>query len=109
MKIDRESLPKTLDACHALIAELVGELDVKERKIRRIQHQLEQLLRWRYGPKRERVDENQLFLFAAGLVATDRDIPPSEKPSPKKRKRKLRKNGLVESSDVRRVQRMIGR
>ena len=27
----------------------------------------------------------------------------------KKRKRKLRKNGLVESSDVRRVQRMIGR
>ena len=27
----------------------------------------------------------------------------------KKRKRKLRKNGLVDSSDARRVQRMIGR
>lgn len=82
MKVDREDLPKTIDECHALIAELVGELDVKERKLRQIQHQMERLLRWRYGAKRERVDENQLFLFAARLVATNRDIPSAEKPAP---------------------------
>jgi len=45
------------------------------------------LLRWRYGPKRERIDENQMFFFAVGLVGTDKDIPPAPaEPSPNKRK-----------------------
>jgi transposase len=88
-EIDRDKLPQDLDQCHALIAELIGELDVKERRLRRVQHQLEKLLRWRYGPRRERVDENQLFMFALALVGTDRDIPPAkEEPPPRKRKRK---------------------
>ena len=37
-----------------------------------MQHWLEQLLRHRYGQKRERVDENQLFLFAAEIASTGR-------------------------------------
>jgi transposase len=69
MTVDREKLPVDVEKCHALIAELVQELDIKERRLRQVQHELEKLLRWRYGPKRERVDENQLFLFAAGVVA----------------------------------------
>ena len=73
MKIDPKSLPRDLDRCHALIAELAEELDVRERRMRQLQHQLEQLLRWRYGSKRERVDENQLFLFAAEVVAGEKD------------------------------------
>jgi Transposase C of IS166 homeodomain len=32
-------------------------------------NQLAQLLRNRYGQKRERIDENQLFLFAAQIIA----------------------------------------
>jgi transposase len=88
-KIDRDKLPQDLDQCHALIAELIGELDAKERRLRRVQHQLEKLLRWRYGPRRERVDQNQLFMFAVALVGTDQDIPPAqEEPAPRKRKRK---------------------
>jgi len=45
-----------------------------DRRVKRLPHLVEQLLRWRYGPSRERVDENQLFLFAAGMMASDRHI-----------------------------------
>jgi transposase len=92
MNIDPKDLPVELDRCHALIAELVQELDHKERKLRRVQHQLEKLLRWRYGPKRERVDPNQMFLFAAALVETNQDIaaapsaPPADEPQAVRRK-----------------------
>ena len=57
MTIDTKALPGNLPGCHALIAELLCELDLRDRKVRQLQHQLEQLLRWRYGQKRERVDE----------------------------------------------------
>ena len=84
MKLDRHHLPRDLEQCHALIAELAQELDVKERKLQRVLHQLVQLLRWRYGSKRERVPENQLFLFAAELVGADKDIElPVSDDSPK--------------------------
>jgi transposase len=69
MTINPNSLPRDVDQCHALIAELAAELDARDRRVRQLQHQIEQLLRARYGPKRERVDENQLFLFAADIVA----------------------------------------
>jgi transposase len=75
MTLDRAKLPLDVEKCHALIAELVQELDLKERRLRQVQHELEKLLRWRYGPKRERVDENQLFLFAAGVVAELKPAP----------------------------------
>lgn len=65
MELDRNSLPADAVTLRELVVELLGELDQKERRLRRLQHQLEKLLRWRYGQKRERVDENQLFLFAA--------------------------------------------
>jgi hypothetical protein len=60
MKIDLKNLPKDLKQCHAIIGELVTQLDAKERRLKRVLHFLEKLLRWRYGAKRERVDENQL-------------------------------------------------
>jgi len=87
MKIDRENLPKDINECHALIAGLVDELDVKERRLGRVLHQLEKLLRWRYGPKRERADPNQLFLFAVALVETGRDIEASRAEAPRKKPR----------------------
>lgn len=68
MTIDSKSLPGDLAGCHALIAELFCELDLRDRKVRQLQHQLEQLLRWRYGQKRERVDEHQLFMEALAKV-----------------------------------------
>lgn len=93
MEIDLNNLPQDIGQCHAIIeqsqamiAELVQELDVKEKRLRRIQHQLEKLLRWKYGPKREKIDENQMFLFAIHMVGADQDVevrqekPPGKKP-----------------------------
>jgi hypothetical protein len=54
------------------------QLAAKEHELQRVQHWLEQLLRHRYGHKRERVDENQLFLFAVELASRGQDAPPPE-------------------------------
>jgi transposase len=42
---------------------------------------VEQLLRARYGPRRERVDEHQLFLFAAAILARGGKTPPTSEES----------------------------
>lgn len=39
------------------------------------------MLRNRYGQKRERVDENQLFMFAAQIASTGQEPPPEPKPA----------------------------
>jgi transposase len=74
MEIDPHSLPQDAAALRQMVLSLLEELDSKERRLTRVQHMLEQLLRWRYGPKRERVDENQLFLFAAAVVHSGQDV-----------------------------------
>ncbi len=99
MEIDRHHLPEDPAALQQMVIGLLEELEAKERRLKRVQHLLEQLLRWRYGQKRERVDENQLFLFAAGLVSAGQDQapcpcrrtprphprPPARRPSPSPR------------------------
>jgi len=80
MEIDRQHLPEDPATLQQMVIGLLEELDDKERRLKRVQHLLEQLLRWRYGPKRERVDENQLFLFAAGLVSAGQDQAPLPAP-----------------------------
>jgi transposase len=82
MDIDPNHLPSDADALQQMVLGLLQELEAKERRLTRVQHLLEQLLRWRYGQKRERVDENQLFLFAARLVSAGKDQPTPEAPSP---------------------------
>jgi len=80
--MDTHNLPADVAGCHALIAELVRELDVRDRRLRQMQHQLEQLLRWRYGQKSERIDENQLFFDALATVQAELAAPPATEPSP---------------------------
>src|SRR5207302_52158 len=56
----------------------------KDQLLARVQHQLAQLLRYRFGQKRERIDENQLFLFAAQIIAASQrasTAPASEEPT----------------------------
>ena len=72
MSLDTNNLPADVTGCHAPIAELVRELDVRDRRLRQMQHQLEQLLRWRYGQKSERIDENQLFFEALAAIQAQR-------------------------------------
>lgn len=69
MEINRHNLPEDPAALQQMVVGLLEELETKERRLRQLQHWVEQLLRWRYGPRRERVNENQLFLFAMALTA----------------------------------------
>ncbi len=78
MTIDRDHLPQDPELLQQMVLTLLDDLDAKERKLQRVLHWLTKLLRARYGPKRERVDEHQLFLFAAAAVQTHRDGPPAE-------------------------------
>ena len=65
MGIDPNQLPNDPAALRQIVVGLLEEAAERERRLRQLQHWLEQLLRARYGPRRERVDEHQLFLFAA--------------------------------------------
>ncbi len=73
MEIDPKQLPENPSALRQMVIGLLEEAEQRERKLRQLQHWVEQLLRWRYGPKRERVNENQLFLFAVALVSAGRE------------------------------------
>jgi len=57
-------LPQDLAACHAMIGELLAQLQGANHKLTRLEHQLEQLLRRMYGQSAERLDPNQKILFA---------------------------------------------
>jgi len=73
MEIDPNNLPKDPAALRQMVVGLLEDLDARQRELQRVQHLLEQMLRHRYGQKRERVDENQLFLFAAEIVNSGKD------------------------------------
>jgi hypothetical protein len=76
MELDRHNLPNDPAALQRMVAGLLEELDTKERRLRQVQHWLEQLLRHRYGHKSERLDENQLFLFAVEMAGAGQQVPP---------------------------------
>jgi len=69
MEIDPHHLPEEAGLLRQIVLQLLQVVEDKDRLLERVQHQLQQLLRQRYGQKRERIDENQLFLFAAQIVA----------------------------------------
>lgn len=75
MAIDPHSLPEDPSALRQMVMSLLEEVETKDRRLRQLQHWVEQLLRARYGPRRERVNENQLFLFAVALVSAGREAP----------------------------------
>jgi transposase len=88
MAIDPQNLPNDAAALQQMLLSTMAQLDAtreqlvaKERELQRVQHWLEQLLRHRYGQKRERVDENRAFLFAIEIASTGRDVPPEPKPA----------------------------
>ena len=82
MEIDPQQLPEDPAALRQMVTALLQEVDAKERRLQQLQHMLEQLLRHRYGSSRERVDENQMFLFAAGMVSAGQQAPPAPPESP---------------------------
>jgi hypothetical protein len=80
MGIDPNSLPQDAATLRSLVTSLLEDRATQERRIRQLQHMLEQLLRARYGPRRERLNENQLFLFAVKILADEKnESSPKEK------------------------------
>jgi transposase len=69
MEIDPQNLTSEVSVLQQIVLQLLQTVEDKDQLLARLQHQLAQLLRYRYGQKRERIDENQLFLFAAQIIA----------------------------------------
>ena len=84
-------LPDDLAGAHRLIRELLTTLRQQTHLNEKLQHQLEQLLRQIYGRKSEKLDPNQLLLFASEALAAaepEREtMPEAETPAPAKRPR----------------------
>jgi zinc-finger binding domain of transposase IS66/Transposase C of IS166 homeodomain len=84
MEIDPHYLPAEVNLLQQIVLQLLQAVEDKDQLVVRLQHQLAQLLRYRYGQKRERIDENQLFLYAAQLIAAGLQAdsnPSSEEPA----------------------------
>lgn len=92
-----DQLPDDLETAHQLIRELLETLGQQIHLNAKLQHQLEQLLRQRYGRKSERIDPAQLLLFAQEILAqaepestpqpdpVPEPTPPPSAPQPKKK------------------------
>jgi len=74
VKIDLHNLPDNPEVLRQMVIDLATQLDANERRLERVQNILEQLLKWRFGQKREKIDERQLFLFAVQLEASGADV-----------------------------------
>ncbi len=88
MATDPKDLPSDPAALQQMLLRTLAQLDAtqaalaaKEYELERVRHWLQQMLRHRYGQKRERVDENQLFLFAAEIASRGEEPPPEPKPA----------------------------
>jgi transposase len=73
-----DTLPHELAACHALIQVQREQLDTAVRKIRQMEHQLQQLLRRLYGRSSEKIDPKQMALFAEMLKELESQNPPTQ-------------------------------
>ncbi len=65
------SLPTDLDVCHRMIEELLDTLDGERREMEQVRHRLSLLLQRLYGPRKERINPDQLLLFADALAAAE--------------------------------------
>ena len=76
-------LPDELEAAHRLIRELLATLHHQTYLNAKLQHQLEQLLRQIYGKRSEKLDPNQLLLFAREFLEAAAPEPePMATPEP---------------------------
>jgi transposase len=81
MTATASDLPDDLATAHELIRALAETVHTQGHLIAKLQHQLEQLLRHRYGRKSERLDPAQLLLFAREILAELGTAPAEAKPA----------------------------
>src|SRR3954462_13873168 len=93
--METPELPDDLALCHEIIRQQADTIRESQRRIEQLEHQIEQLLRRQYGPRRESVDPDQLRLFADDGPDEPSDgavEEPSEAEGPKP-KRRWRRRG----------------
>jgi transposase len=90
-----ENLPRELGVCHAMILDLVKTLSKDRALIERLQHQLNQLLRHRFGQRADRVHSDQLMLFIEQIMKDETAVEPEIKadPGPREPKGNGKKRG----------------
>ncbi|HWE02232.1 MAG TPA: transposase, partial [Tepidisphaeraceae bacterium] len=76
------SLPADVAACHAMIGQLLDQLRHVQRNNSQLEHQLHELLRKLYGRSSEKLDPNQLALFAEMLGQLQSQPPTPLTPVP---------------------------
>jgi len=80
--LEAATLPTDLPTCHALIRQLLEQLNNSNRKLTQMEHQLQQLLRRLYGRSSEKIDPKQMVLFAEMLKQLEEQNAPAEPQQP---------------------------
>jgi transposase len=88
-------LPDDLALCHEIIRQQADTIGQSQRRIEQLEHQLELLLRRQFGPRRERVDPDQLRLFTDDSpdAAAETDVEAPAEPEVAQPRRKWRRRG----------------
>jgi hypothetical protein len=88
-------LPDDLALCHEIIRQQADTIGQSQQRIEQLEHQLELLLRRQYGPRRERIDPDQLQLFTDGSSddAAETDAAAPAEPEVAQPRRKWRRGG----------------
>src|SRR5262250_3357915 len=76
--LEQSPLPNDLAVCHRMIQELLVTLHERNRELEGVRHRLDQLLRRLYGPRAERINPEQLTLFAGLLQPETAPAPAPE-------------------------------
>ncbi|MFL5342676.1 MAG: transposase, partial [Gemmataceae bacterium] len=75
-----EQLPDDTATLKRMVLELLASLHQRDRDYEAAQHRIDLLLRRLYGPRGERIDPNQLLLFAEMGAGQDAAPAPAEPP-----------------------------
>jgi transposase len=88
-----EQLPDDLATLKRMVLELLASLHQRDRDIEGYLHRIDLLLRRLYGPRGERIDPNQLLMFAEMATGQDTAPAPPELAAGSKPKRRCRPHG----------------
>jgi transposase len=88
-----EQLPDDVATLKRMVLELLASLHERDRDIEGLRHRINLLLRRLYGPRGERIDPNQLLLFAEMVAGQDTVPAPPEPAAAAKPKRRCRPHG----------------
>ena len=82
MQVNPQQLPYDVALLRQMVLELLETLHRSEREKEQLRHRLTQLLRARFGPRAEKIDPNQMALFAQEILKEAQTPPPPPPEAP---------------------------